>query len=49
MFIAIIGVGCLLILLIGNTIPAVRAATRSPTQVDPLPVAGQRRARNANG
>jgi len=47
-FVAIIGVGCLLILLIGNTIPAVRRANRQPRLVEPLPVAAGARA-NGNG
>jgi hypothetical protein len=47
-FVAIIGVGCLLILLIGNTIPAVRRANRQPHLVEPLPVAPGARA-NGNG
>ena len=47
-FVAIIGVGCLLILLIGNTIPAVRRANRQPHLVEPLPVAAGAPA-NGNG
>ena len=47
-FVAIIGVGCLLILLVGNTIPAVRRANRQPHLVEPLPVAAGTRA-NGNG
>ena len=49
-FVAIIGVGCLLILLIGNTIPAVRRANRQPHLVEPLAVdAGVRANGNGNG
>ncbi len=49
-FIAIVGVGCLLILLIGRTIPAVRAASGSTTQVDQLRTVRANGARaNANG
>ena len=40
-FVAIIGVGCLLILLVGNTIPAVRRANRQPHLVEAA--AGRRR------
>jgi hypothetical protein len=42
-FVAIIGIGCLLVLLIGNTLPAIRKANAEPSKVEPLPtVAGRR-------
>jgi hypothetical protein len=47
-FVAILGVGCLLILLVGNTLPAVRRANGQPSTVEALPTVSERRA-NGNG
>jgi hypothetical protein len=47
-FVAILGVGCLLILLIGNTVPAVRRANAQRSRVEALPTVSERRA-NGNG
>jgi hypothetical protein len=47
-FVAIIGVGCLLILLVGNTLPAVRRANAQLSTVEALPTVAERRA-NGNG
>src|SRR6185312_11253939 len=38
-FVVILGVGCLLVLLVGNTIPAVRRANGQPHVVEALPTA----------
>jgi hypothetical protein len=49
-FVAILGVGCLLILLVGNTLPAVRRANAQPHAVEALPSVSERRvAANGNG
>jgi hypothetical protein len=47
-FVAILGVGCLLILLVGNTLPAVRRANAQRSRVEALPTVSERRA-NGNG
>jgi hypothetical protein len=49
-FVAILGVGCLLILLVGNTLPAVRRANAQPHAVEAVPSVSERRvAANGNG
>jgi hypothetical protein len=49
-FVAILGVGCLLILLVGNTLPAVRRASARVSAVEALPTVSERRAStNGNG
>jgi hypothetical protein len=48
-FVAIIGVGCLLILLVGNTIPAVRRANSHPRVVEALPGAAAGARGNGDG
>lgn len=54
-FVVILGVGCLLVLLVGNTIPAVRRANGQPHVVEALPTAaaasgrGNGNARSARG
>jgi len=49
-FVAILGVGSLLVLLVGNTLPAVRRANAQPAgaEVETLPTVSERRA-NGNG
>jgi hypothetical protein len=47
-FVAILGVGCLLILLVGNTLPAVRRANAQRSRVEALPTVSERRA-NGSG
>ena len=47
-FVAILGIGSLLILLVGNTLPAVRRANAQPSAVEALPTVAERRA-NGNG
>jgi hypothetical protein len=47
-FVAILGAGCLLILLVGNTLPAVRRANAQRARVEALPTVSERRA-NGNG
>jgi hypothetical protein len=48
--VAILGVGCLLILLVGNTLPAVRRANAQPHAVEAVPSVSERRvAANGNG
>jgi capsular polysaccharide biosynthesis protein len=42
-FVAILGLGCLLVLLIGNTLPAVRKANAKPMKVEALPPVEARR------
>jgi hypothetical protein len=46
-FVVILGVGCLLVLLIGNTIPAVRRANGQPHVVEALPTAAAASSRGA--
>jgi hypothetical protein len=52
-FVAILGIGSLLVLLVGNTLPAVRRANAAPVPVEPLPptptVDERRAARAAKG
>jgi capsular polysaccharide biosynthesis protein len=49
-FVAILGVGCLLILLVGNTLPAVRRANAQPAGEElALPSVAERRRVNGNG
>jgi hypothetical protein len=47
-FVAILGVGSLLILLVGNTLPAVRRANAQPSAIEAVPTVSERRA-NGNG
>lgn len=47
-FVAILGVGSLLILLVGNTLPAVRRANAQPSTIEAVPTVSERRA-NGNG
>ena len=42
-FVAIIGIGSLLVLLIGNTLPAIRKANAQPAAVEALPTVANRR------
>jgi hypothetical protein len=46
-FVVILGVGCLLVLLVGNTIPAVRRANGQPHVVEALPTAAAASGRGA--
>jgi hypothetical protein len=47
-FVAILGVGSLLVLLVGNTLPAVRRANAHPSAIEAVPTVSERRA-NGNG
>lgn len=47
-FVAILGVGSLLILLVDNTLPAVRRANAQPSTIEAVPTVSERRA-NGNG
>ncbi len=47
-FVAILGVGSLLVLLVGNTLPAVRRANAQPSAIEAVPTVSERRA-NGNG
>jgi hypothetical protein len=42
-FVAIVAIGCLLVLLVGNTLPAVRKANAKPSKVEALPTVESRR------
>jgi len=47
-FVAILGVGSLLVLLVGSTLPAVRRANAQPSVIEAVPTVSERRA-NGNG
>jgi hypothetical protein len=48
-FVAIVGIGSLLVLLIGNTLPAIRKANAQPAAVEALPTVAARRPQKGGG
>jgi hypothetical protein len=48
-FVAIVGVGSLLVLLVGNTLPAIRKANAQPTAVEAVPTVASRRSQQQKG